>query len=193
MRVTRNAYKIFAGKRVKQAMHLKIMVEAYNLDFVRKLFSRETCGLAFVIIATSIPPSQSDNVSLKSTLILSFHLPLFSPVFSNPSGFQNKVLIKLLILLHVQPVSSPIIWNHLFAVYFTMLSVSKRLFSEWQVEKQLEGSGRDVHEQLSLNFSVGELRKTKKTLYQDCRFSQPGLEPDTSRVTIHLQDSHTPP
>jgi hypothetical protein len=73
-----------------------------------------------------------------------------------------------------------------------MLSVSKRLFIESRVEKQLEGSGRDVLEQLSLNFPERELRKTKKTLNQDCRFSQPGLEPDISRITTHLQDSHTP-
>jgi len=74
-----------------------------------------------------------------------------------------------------------------------MLSVSKRLFSEWRVEKQLEGSSRDVLEQLSLNFPAGELGKIKKILDQDCRFSQPGLQPDTSRITTYLQHSHIPP
>jgi hypothetical protein len=124
------------------------------------------------------------NIIISSTLL---------PSILYPSGFQNKVLIKLLIILHALPVSSPINRNHLFVVHFTIVSVSKRLFSEWRVEKQLEGSGRDVFEQLSLNFPVGELRKTKKTLDQDCRFSQPGLEPDTSRINTHLQDNHTPP
>jgi glutamine amidotransferase PdxT len=89
MRVTRNAYTILAGKSAKKAIHLKIMVEAWVLDFVRKPFSRETWGLAFVCIATSIPPTQSDTVTLKSTLILSFHPPLFSPVFSILQVFRT--------------------------------------------------------------------------------------------------------
>jgi hypothetical protein len=40
------------GNALKKAMQLKLMFEAQNVDFVRKLFSRETCGLAFLSIAT---------------------------------------------------------------------------------------------------------------------------------------------